>query len=362
VNTQRSGARRRIHAAVAGLLILVVIAISLLPSSSSGPAYGRLKFAIAPGSAPATPSEVAKTMTALRQLKASGKPLVLHLYSGYTGPQPWPKYRALLGRELSAFERAGFDVELVLRFAPLGDRGSPRDVRAFAALVRRIVGAFGGSPRFTSVQITNEADLSRSAASDGHFNRGFAAWQALIQGVVAAKATARAHHFEQLKVGFNFATDGRAMWRYLGHHAGAAFTRALDWVGIDTYPGTLTPLPKDRLQPGIAVAIKQAIHQTRHVDLPLARIPDKVALHFSENGYATSVGHSYDMQATALRTAVDTIALLSTSEHVTEYDWFELRDPTDSKLRPVDQFGLLRQDYRPKPAFDIYRRLIQTLS
>jgi hypothetical protein len=54
------------------------------------------------------------------------------------------------------------------------------------------------------------------------------------------------------------------------------------------------------------------------VYLPLAEIPATVALHFSENGYATGNGHSYAMQATALQTAVDTVASLDRSSHVTE--------------------------------------------
>jgi hypothetical protein len=302
-------------------------------------------------------------MASLRQLKASDSPLLVHLYSVFPGDAiaaaSWGAYRTFLSRALGAFERGGFDVELVVRYAPLHDRGSPKDVQAFAALVRRIVAAFGGNRRFVSIQVTNEVDLAATKASDGYFNHGQSAWQALIRGVIAAKAAARQKHFDQLRVGFNYAANDQTFWRYLSRHGGPRFTRALDWIGIDTYAGTLTPLPARGLRRGVAKAIRNEVGRARHLYLPLARIPERVALHFSENGYATGNGHTYAMQVTALDTAVHTVASLSRASHVTEYDWFELRDASDSSSKPQGQLGLITHDYRPKPAFSAYRRLIE---
>jgi hypothetical protein len=363
VIAQESGARRVIGVAAAGLAIVVVTAIALSPSPSPAPSGARLTFAIAPGPTAPTPKGLARTMASLSQLKAQDSPLVVHLYSVFPGDTTaaasWGAYRTFLNRALGAFERGGFDVELVVRYAPMHGRGSPKDVRAFAALVRRIVDTFGGNRRFVSIQITNEADLRASPASDGYFNHGQSAWQALIRGVVAAKAAARQHHFNQLRVGFNYGSHTRSFWRYLGRHGGPSFTRALDWIGIDTYAGTLTPLPAGGLRRGVEEAITREVDRARRVYLPLAQIPERVALHFSENGYATGNGHSYAMQVTALNTAVETVASLSRASHVTEYDWFELRDASDSSTLPQSQLGLLTHDYRPKPAFSAYRRLIQ---
>lgn len=360
---QKTKAGRAVAVVAAGLAILAAIAIGLSSSSNSMPAVGRLTFGIAPTPAAATPQGLAKTMAALRRLKPPGRPLVMHVYSVFPGDSlaaaSWNAYRTYLRRALRAFERNGFDVELVVRYAPLHDRGSEKDVREFAALVRRIVTSFGGNRRFVSIQVTNETDLAATPGSDGYFNRGDSAWQALIRGVIAAKAAAREHHFDQIRVGFNYATHGRALWRYLGSHGGPAFRHALDWIGIDTYAGTLTPLPAGGLRRGVVEAIRGDIGRARHVYLPLSRIPQRVALHFSENGYATGQGRSYAMQATALQAAVDTVASLSRSSNVTEYDWFELRDASDSSTHPQSQLGLLTHAYRPKPAFSVYRRLIQ---
>ena len=360
---QKTSARRVLAVAAAGLAVLVAIAIALLSSSSSAVAGGPLTFAIAPGPVSPTPQGLARTMAALGQLKPAGGPLVVRLYSVFPGDTlaaaTWASYRTYLSRALGAFERGGYDVELVVRFAPMHDRGTHKDVRAFAALVRRIVTTFGANRRFVSIQITNEADLARTPASDGYFNSGQSAWQALIQGVIAAKATARGKHFNQLKVGFNYGAHNRPFWRYLGRHGGQDFTRSLDWIGIDTYAGTLTPLPTDGLRSGIAEAMRRSVDRTREAYMPLARIPGRVALHFSENGYATGNGHSYAMQATALRTAVETVASLARSKHVTQYDYFDLRDTSDSSPRPSSQLGLLTHNYRQKPAFSVYRQLIQ---
>lgn len=360
---QKTSARRVVAVAAAGLVVVAAIAIALASSSSSAPRGGRLTFAIAPGPTPATRQGLAKTMAALGQLKPAGGPLVVHLYSVFPGDAlaaaSWASYRTYLSRALGAFERSGFDIELVVRFAPLHDRGTQKDVRGFAALVGRIVSTFGGNRRFVSIQITNEADLTRTAASDGYFNHGQSAWRALIQGVIAAKTTAREKHFDQLKVGFNYGAHNRPFWRYLGRHGGRDFTRSLDWIGIDTYAGTLTPLPTDGLRSGIAEAIRRSVDRTRDEYMPLAGIPGRVALHFSENGYATGNGHSYAMQATALRTAFETVASLARADHVSEYDWFDLRDTSDSSRRPQSQLGLLTHDYRQKPAFSVYRQLIQ---
>lgn len=347
--------------ATAGLALLVFGAIR--GGSSAGPGHADtpgLTFAVYPGVTPRSAKGAARTMAALRTLKPPDTPLVVRLYSGYTGLLPWKDYSPLR-REVASFERSGFDIELVLRYAPIADRGSSQDVTAFVALVRWMIGRFGANRRFVSVQVTNEADRTASAQSDGYFNRGNAAWEALVRGVIAAKATARAKHFDQVKIGFNCAGGNPSFWHYLGRHGTQAFRRSLDWIGIDTYPGTLTPLPSRSLRTGVAKAVRSALDSTRRTYMPLAGIPSRVALHVSENGYATTAGHTDAMQVAALKAAVQTVTSLRRADHVTEYDWFELRDAGHTKQHPVDRLGLLNPDYTPKPAFAVYRRLIRDL-
>ena len=44
--------------------------------------------------------------------------------------------------------------------------------------------------------------------------------------------------------------------------------------------------------------------------------------------------------------------------HVTALRWFGLRDNDSAAADPQGHFGLLRDDYRPKPAFAAFRRLV----
>jgi hypothetical protein len=49
---------------------------------------------------------------------------------------------------------------------------------------------------------------------------------------------------------------------------------------------------------------------------------------------------------------------------VERYTAFALRDADSGRRGPGDfwyQFGLLRDDYSPKPAFEVYRRLVAEL-
>jgi hypothetical protein len=47
---------------------------------------------------------------------------------------------------------------------------------------------------------------------------------------------------------------------------------------------------------------------------------------------------------------------------VTSYCWFDLRDSDSSSSSFQSQYGLLRDDYSPKPAFAVYRRLVAKLT
>jgi hypothetical protein len=56
---------------------------------------------------------------------------------------------------------------------------------------------------------------------------------------------------------------------------------------------------------------------------------------------------------------IRTIYDLRTEHHITHYEFFDLRDANSAD--PGYQFGLLRDDYTPKPAFERYRQLIAEL-
>jgi hypothetical protein len=52
---------------------------------------------------------------------------------------------------------------------------------------------------------------------------------------------------------------------------------------------------------------------------------------------------------------------LRTKLNISHCEFFLLRDGDSGRPDMGAQFGLLRHDYAPKPAFDMYRRLIAAL-
>ncbi len=330
-----------------------------------------LTFGIYPGGAAGTvgprgrlaPEDPAKRLAALESLRASGRPLVLHLYATYSAPGGWSAEQQV-GPAVAEYTAAGFQIELVLTYRP-ADGGSSSDVVGFAEFVRRTVSSFGPNPQFVSLQVTNEANIGGAPnASDGYYA---SVKDALVEGVIAAKKEIRSGSFHQIKVGFNWAysTDPgeTVFWRYLGQRGGAAFANALDWVGLDAYPGTWgPPINAADLSGGTKEAIYGALSSLRQRYMPLAGIPARVALHVSENGYPTGPGRTEDMQVTAMKAAIAAVDSARAAYNVTDYRWFDLRDADSASGSFESRYGLLNDDYTRKPAFSIYRDLVARLS
>lgn len=325
-------------------------------------------FGIYPGGAAGTvgpsgtvvPEDPAKRLAALEALRVAGKPFVLHLYASYTG-RGGASAADQLATEVGRYESAGFAIEPVLCYRP-ADGGSAADVAGFGDFARAAVQAFGSSPHFASLQVTNEANVGGAPnANDGSYRD---ATQALVTGVLAAKRQARALRLGQLKVGFNwaYATDSGQVWfwRTLAK-GGSAFASSVDWVGLDIYPGTWSPPTVADLASGTQTAIGRALNALRRRYMPLAGLPKAVPLQISENGYPTGPGRTPAMQASALRSAIAAVNSARGAYNVTGYRWFDLRDADSSSPNMESQYGLMTDDYTPKPAFWAYHGLIAAL-
>jgi hypothetical protein len=228
-----------------------------------------------------------------------------------------------------------------------------------------VVRRFGPNPRVRALQVTNEVNFFPIApdASDSAYE---GAREALVRGVIAAKAEARRHDYDHLRIGFNWAyrTDpGReqSFWSEIAALGGERFVRALDWVGLDAYPGTLYPpvVTGDGYRDGMV----NALSVLRDCYLPLAGIPESVPIKVEENGYPTlEPTRSYAEQVNAMRQMVGAVHEFRGTYNVTDYRWFDLRDHRTSSANFQHQYGLLRDDYTPKPAFAAYRELVGRLS
>ena len=99
----------------------------------------------------------------------------------------------------------------------------------------------------------------------------------------------------------------------------------------------------------------------RQVNMVAAGIPVSVPIHITENGWPTGPTRSAERQADVLETVIRIIYEHRNQFNIMHYECFALRDADSPNPGLFCQFGLLRDDYSPKPAFKRYRQLIAEL-
>jgi hypothetical protein len=378
------GARVAVALVVLVCLCLVGVAGSAAPArGQGGPCLGtteasqvtpvvgapKLRFGVNPAgtagaigpAVPAVPNSPGKTRAALDELAPpDGRFYVrLNRFFWSLGPQGIRHFMKLTER----YARQGFLVELQLRYHPRPEQEG--NVDAWVRFVQRVVRKFGRIDAVRAIQVTNEVNFFPVApdASDSYYA---GAREALVRGVIAAKAEAVRRGYDQLRIGFNWAyrTDpGReeSFWSEIGALGGQSFVNALDWVGLDAYPGTIFPPVES--PGGYRDGMVNAMSVLRECYMPIAGIPPSVPIHVEENGYPTlEPARSYDQQVAAMSEMVGAVDEFRSNYGVTDYRWFDLRDHLSSSTNFQHQYGLLRDDYTPKPAFAVYRDLVAKLS
>ena len=309
--------------------------------------------------APAVPEQPERSNTALERLRPADGPFVLRLNRFFWSDREAGirRYEALAER----FTSRGFLVELQVRYHP--DASQEGDIPAWVAHVREVVRRFGANPRVVALQITNEVNITFSPdSSDGSYAE---ARQALVDGVVAAKDEARKLGHEQLEIGFNWAYrldpgQETSFWNGLRDRGGGKFVKALDWIGLDAYPGTVFP-PAEATLEDYRDGMVNAMSAIRcYAKIP--GIPPSVPIHIEENGWPTPPGRSYDMQADVLDAMVQATHDFRGTYNVTDYRWFNLRDGETGSPQLFQNFGLLEDDYDEKASFARYDAAVQKLS
>jgi len=357
--------RRASVAALAGSALFLFTAVAQAASggittgtTTPPPAF---TFGIYPGGAAggasgSVPDNVSKDLAAVKQLDSSGAPFLIHLYAEYYGPGSYTAVQEV-GSEVQTFARAGFKVELVLCYRPT-DKVPATDVPGFVTWTQTTLGALGKYLAY--LQVTNEANVSGSASSNDGSYPG--AENALIQGVEGAKGYIAAHSLP-IKVGFNWsytqAASSNAFWSTMASTGGATFVKDLDWVGIDVYPGTWQALPTGvSFASGVSQVMTQAIALTRGTYMRLAGIPATVPIQISETGYPTGPTRTYAAEQTALQSEVTGVLSARTTYNVSAMQFFDLRDAITNSTVFADQYGLMTDQWTPKPAFTSYEQLI----
>jgi hypothetical protein len=363
-----------VGALLAGLVLPATgqaIALNCVVSAGATDAASQtpLRFGIYPGGpvgsvnpkAPPRPEDSAERLATLQAL-AGSNPFVVRLYSAWTGDPSADDVGGWLDRQIAGYTAAGLEVELVVRYKPTeADAGT--SPAAFADYARGIVRRYGSDPHFVSLQVTNEANLPGAPdASDGAFA---GAAEAVVKGVIAAKDESRQEGHGQLRIGFSWGYDERpqassSFWATLSRIGGRRFVDAVDWVGLDSYPGTWVPqIPLSTLVPGLAAsALKESVRSLRDCLMPLAGLGNATAIHVAENGFPTGEGRSEQLQSQVLVAMVRSVDAIRATYGVTDYRWFDLRDSASADPSIESQYGITRDDYSPKPAFATYRDLI----
>lgn len=295
------------------------------------------------------PTDRPAERAALQALRPEGKQLVLRLNRMFMadGIEGIRRYAKLVDR----YARWGFDSELQVRYHPAPeDEGNMAKWRRF---VRRATRILGKRESVRALSITNEANFNTSPnTSDGSYE---GVREAVVVGMITADRTLRRHDRRDIELGFSFAwrfapNSDRAFWEEIGERATPEFRRAVDYVGLQVYPHLVWP-PFQR--PGVSAGeeVAEALTLLRDCYMPKAGLGDRVDVWVSENGYATNLGRSPELQQTELTSTLEWVHDLSGELGVSDYRYFNLRDNNSAGPDLFDAVGVLTDDYGRKPAF-----------
>jgi hypothetical protein len=328
-------------AAVAAALTSALLAMP----ASAAPQVPPLTFGIYPGgyagggSADGKPDDPAKIRQAIATLQGWASQFLIRDYVDCATSFPDPEMADLgPGRRL----------DLVITY----NGESPAD---WQSCVRRDVLRYG--PVAATISVTLEANIATDPNTI----------PALVNGVIAAKQQTRALGYEWLSTGFDEVAFGyvadTAFWQALAKTGGAAFTRSVDYVGIDTYPDVPFPgVPASTGPVDFAAFIATALDTVRNQEMPIAGLGPSVPIRVSENGWATSATRTAAQQRQALTAEIDAVSADRARYNVLSYELFDLRDDVTGSANIFDQFGIMTDDYTPKPMFWTYRQLILKLA
>jgi hypothetical protein len=237
-------------------------------------------------------------------------------------------------------------------------RRSPRGGRRYLA---------AGTAASGAVPALSAADGTIKMAVGGAFRIGAggttanpALTEALIAGVHAGKDKARRSGQLAIKVGCNSSPllgADSTFFADLTRAGGEEFIADLDYIGLDFFPDVFRPVAADRLA-AVVQGLLQAHRRDNLAPAGLGRLP----LVITEHGWPTGPGRTAQRQAEVLRTVVDVISRNAEELNITGYIHHTLRDARSAGSGLFCQFGLMTDDYTPKPAFHVYRDLIEALS
>jgi hypothetical protein len=317
-----------------------------------------LTFGIYPGSAvgdtgPAGPPDRPDMISqALAQLQGSpDRPFTVRAYDAYA--DPGDTVHAIALQAPAGYDRylgSGRTLDLVAQY-----HSRSGDIDGYCAFIEKLIDRHG--EHIATLQVGEEPNVTGNPLLDGAYPR---ITEALIAGVRAAKDKARRSEHPGLKVGCNSSplvgSDSK-FFSDLTQAGGDQFIADLDYIGLDFFPDVFRPIAPDRL----ASVVQSLLESHRRENLGPAGL-GHLPLLITEHGWPTGPGRTPQRQAEVLRTVVDVITRNAEALNITGYIHHTLRDAHSAGSGLFCQFGLMTDDYTPKPAFHVYKNLIDALS
>lgn len=321
---------------------------------SSTPATASLTFGIYPGgyagggTEPAVPDNPMKIQRALNELQGEQDEFLVRAYVEYHDNASDGDPAEADPANFTHYLRHGRRLDLVIEYS-----AETGNLEGWKKFVRKEVRRYG--TRAATISVSLEPNLENSEVGR----------QALIVGLpVAAHVAARLEGpppqigFDAVNFGVPFDTE---FWEELASEAPPAFYRALDYVGTDLYAGAFGEVAPEGEPGDREDVITEALMMVRNCSLPLGGIDESVPLRVTENGWPVADGRTEAQQAEVFETVIETINALRGPLDIQGYEAFALRDDTTSSEELFDHFGLMRDDYSKKPAFEVFQQLIAAL-
>jgi len=323
-----------------------------------------LTFGIYPLSAAGTPFGLAvgpednyeKIQFALQGLRGHSKKLLPRNYLIYT-----KEWEVKMLSNADRYLDAGLLGDLTIGCGDWTERQEQGiELDNWLAFIRKVIDRYGS--HITSLQITNEPNLSFMEGSKPYI------LQALVEGVIAAKKEIREKNLP-IKIGFGSVPESLVsvphFWENLAKAGGNEFIDSVDFVGHNFYVDVFEDQPLDLKE--IAASVERTIRNLREKDLATAGIPVSIPIRVTENGWPTgknpvaNIERTYERQTEVIETIIRTIYNLRKELNISYYELFGLRDADSSKDDLFHQYGIMRDDYSPKPAYYTFKKLIQEL-
>lgn len=316
-----------------------------------------LTFGIYPGSVvgdtgPAGPPDRPdKINQALAMLQGSpGRPFTVRAYHPYADEGDIVPTTLQTPAGYDRYLGSGRTLDLVAQY-----HSCSGDIDGYCAFIERLIDCRG--EHIATLQIAEEPNVTGNPLLDGAYPR---VTEAVIAGVRAAKDKARRSGHPDLKVGCNssplLGPDG-SFFSELTRAGGKRFIADLDYIGLDFFPDVFRPIAPARL----AVVVASLLQAHRRDNLAPARL-GHLPLVITEHGWPTGPGRPAARQADVLRTVIEVISRSAEGLNITGYIHHTLCDARSAGTGLFCQFGLMTDDYRPKPAFHAYQQLIDALS